>query len=133
MRRVKHPVTPVSARDRAQADRNSGRSAQRGVPRKSISNQEQFPRKSAGTAAAKCAIRLRAGCRNRARAGGLRLLAGWAVTPAPHALVAQLDRASDFESEGRRFESVRARQTDRRLRPGGDRLEERDSYQLAPT
>jgi hypothetical protein len=27
-----------------------------------------------------------------------------------HALVAQLDRASDFESEGRRFESVRARQ-----------------------
>jgi hypothetical protein len=26
------------------------------------------------------------------------------------ALVAQLDRASDFESEGRRFESVRARQ-----------------------
>jgi hypothetical protein len=30
---------------------------------------------------------------------------------APHALVAQLDRASDFDSEGRRFESFRARQT----------------------
>jgi hypothetical protein len=27
-----------------------------------------------------------------------------------HALVAQLDRASDFESEGREFESLRARQ-----------------------
>jgi hypothetical protein len=27
----------------------------------------------------------------------------------PHALVAQLDRASDFESEGREFESLRAR------------------------
>jgi hypothetical protein len=26
-----------------------------------------------------------------------------------HALVAQLDRASDFESEGREFESLRAR------------------------
>ena len=31
------------------------------------------------------------------------------------ALVAQLDRASDFESEGRRFESVRARQENQRL------------------
>ena len=31
------------------------------------------------------------------------------------ALVAQLDRASDFESEGRRFESVRARQRNQRL------------------
>ncbi len=30
---------------------------------------------------------------------------------ARHALVAQLDRASDFESEGREFESLRARQT----------------------
>ena len=29
---------------------------------------------------------------------------------AAHALVAQLDRASDFESEGREFESLRARQ-----------------------
>src|SRR5678809_100817 len=28
----------------------------------------------------------------------------------PHAPVAQLDRASDFESEGREFESLRARQ-----------------------
>jgi hypothetical protein len=28
---------------------------------------------------------------------------------APHALVAQLDRASDFDSEGREFESLRAR------------------------
>src|SRR6185436_9932253 len=27
----------------------------------------------------------------------------------PHALVAQLDRASDFDSEGREFESLRAR------------------------
>ena len=32
-----------------------------------------------------------------------------AIVPAA-ALVAQLDRASDFESEGREFESLRARQ-----------------------
>src|SRR5215469_6370063 len=31
------------------------------------------------------------------------------------ALVAQLDRASDFESEGREFESLRARQKNQRL------------------
>jgi hypothetical protein len=31
------------------------------------------------------------------------------------ALVAQLDRASDFESEGREFESLRARQENQRL------------------
>jgi hypothetical protein len=31
------------------------------------------------------------------------------------ALVAQLDRASDFESEGREFESLRARQRIQRL------------------
>jgi hypothetical protein len=37
----------------------------------------------------------------------------------PHALVAQLDRASDFESEGREFESLRARhQKNRRSLPG---------------
>jgi hypothetical protein len=29
--------------------------------------------------------------------------------PGPNALVAQLDRASDFDSEGREFESLRAR------------------------
>jgi hypothetical protein len=34
---------------------------------------------------------------------------------APHALVAQLDRASDFESEGREFESLRARQQNQSL------------------
>ena len=51
-----------------------------------------------------------------AQGGRPGLLAGWAITPAPHALVAQLDRASDFESEGRRFESVRARQENQRLR-----------------
>ena len=39
----------------------------------------------------------------------LGLLTGWGHH-APHALVAQLDRASDFESEGREFESLRARQ-----------------------
>src|SRR5262249_56247956 len=33
-----------------------------------------------------------------------------AIILALHALVAQLDRASDFESEGREFESLRARQ-----------------------
>jgi hypothetical protein len=33
------------------------------------------------------------------------------------ALVAQLDRASDFESEGREFESLRARQENQRLNP----------------
>ena len=32
------------------------------------------------------------------------------VQPSRAALVAQLDRASDFESEGREFESLRARQ-----------------------
>ena len=32
-----------------------------------------------------------------------------------HALVAQLDRASDFDSEGREFESLRARQQNQRL------------------
>jgi hypothetical protein len=37
-------------------------------------------------------------------------LDGLAAILAAAALVAQLDRASDFESEGRRFESVRARQ-----------------------
>jgi hypothetical protein len=31
------------------------------------------------------------------------------------ALVAQLDRASDFESEGREFESLRARQQNKGL------------------
>jgi hypothetical protein len=31
-------------------------------------------------------------------------------SPVRYALVAQLDRASDFESEGREFESLRARQ-----------------------
>jgi hypothetical protein len=47
----------------------------------------------------------------------------WAIWSRPHrngimlrcglqALVAQLDRASDFESEGREFESLRARQAD---------------------
>ena len=39
----------------------------------------------------------------------LGLLTGWGHH-APDALVAQLDRASDFESEGREFESLRARQ-----------------------
>src|SRR5579863_9099329 len=33
------------------------------------------------------------------------------IVPSLRALVAQLDRASDFESEGREFESLRARQT----------------------
>jgi hypothetical protein len=36
---------------------------------------------------------------------------------APFALVAQLDRASDFESEGREFESLRARQEDHKVYP----------------
>jgi hypothetical protein len=37
---------------------------------------------------------------------------GQAVIVRAAALVAQLDRASDFESEGREFESLRARQFD---------------------
>src|SRR6516162_40288 len=45
----------------------------------------------------------------------LGLLTGWGQH-APHALVAQLDRASDFESEGREFESLRARQISNDLR-----------------
>ena len=36
------------------------------------------------------------------------------IISAPNALVAQLDRASDYESEGRRFESCRARSQNRR-------------------
>jgi hypothetical protein len=35
----------------------------------------------------------------------------------PNAPVAQLDRASDFESEGREFESLRARQFSPSLEP----------------
>jgi hypothetical protein len=42
-----------------------------------------------------------------------------AIVPAS-ALVAQLDRASDFESEGREFESLRARHKIKYL-AGGDR------------
>jgi hypothetical protein len=37
---------------------------------------------------------------------------GYCADILPSALVAQLDRASDFESEGREFESLRARQID---------------------
>ena len=42
----------------------------------------------------------------RLKSGNRRLV----IDGLPHALVAQLDRASDFDSEGRRFESFRARQ-----------------------
>ena len=35
---------------------------------------------------------------------------GFVTLPFPCALLAQLDRASDYESEGRRFESPRAHQ-----------------------
>ncbi len=63
---------------------------------------------SAGAATARCAIRLPAGAaagRTERNRSGRR--SEWRSYL--HALVAQLDRASDFESEGREFESLRAR------------------------
>ena len=69
-----------------------------------------FCLKTAGTEAEKCAIgwsRVPV-----SRAGPLGVLSAIEATTSPikNALVAQLDRASDFESEGREFESLRARQ-----------------------
>src|ERR1700722_9325760 len=52
----------------------------------------------------------------RACAARVELRGQAAIVPLD-ALVAQLDRASDFESEGREFESLRARQRLQVLRP----------------
>ena len=80
------------------------------VPRKRRSQQREFLHKSAGTAAAKCAIRLPQGPRPRLLKEDYRASSPPGPPCGLHALVAQLDRASDFESEGREFESLRARQ-----------------------
>jgi hypothetical protein len=50
-----------------------------------------------------------AGCRRQVRVMKTLRISSLGHTGSPHALVAQLDRASDFESEGREFESLRAR------------------------
>ena len=55
---------------------------------------------------------LNGGCSSVGQSAGLWFLRSWVRNPLPtlvksDAPVAQLDRASDFESEGRRFESYR--------------------------
>ena len=49
--------------------------------------------------------------RPKARSGLVEWKQEAVIVRGPYALVAQLDRASDFESEGREFESLRARQS----------------------
>src|SRR5262249_32022259 len=58
--------------------------------------------------------------KRNARAGYIRLGFGFTAFRAKKrriALVAQVDRASDFESEGREFESLRARQIANKISP----------------
>ncbi len=66
----------------------------------SSGEKSRVSRQTSGTAAEKCAIEARSG----------RPSAIWQADRPMRALVAQPDRASDFESEGREFESLRARQ-----------------------
>ena len=59
-------------------------------------------------------VELRGQCESHGRSGSrchhtLRDILLGGIISAPNALVAQPDRASDYESEGRRFESCRAR------------------------
>src|SRR6266508_153724 len=81
--------------------------------------RSRFRRPAERRAAEKAELTRRITTKSRFRPDSSACKRGWFRKPingmdvappsAGHALVAQLDRASDFESEGREFESLRAR------------------------